>query len=348
MGRLSTSLSAALVLALLAAPACDARAQHDPMIPGAEQAQQPPVRTRLYLKDGTYQLVLSYKVSGKLVHYVSAERNGETEDIPLDLVDLDRTRAWQRDHDPDQPHPAADTRGPELSPGLAREEASRAARTPTVAPNLKLPSEDSVLVLDTFRGTPELVPLPQQGSDLNKETAHAVLKGPVNPASAPHRILELKGQSADVQLHVDDPVFFVRLGKDDDEPDTSGTFVVNTYGAGARDVPVGGAFNSGYILERVEPRQDSRIVDSFRIAWLETGRTQADVVELKAEPLPGGHWLKLTPQRRLEFGEYALIEILDDRNVNLNVWDFGVHSDAQENVEAIHPDVPRPSVLERH
>jgi hypothetical protein len=49
----------------------------------------------------------------------------------------------------------------------------------------------------------------------------------------------------------------------------------------------------------------------------------------------------------LEFGEYALIEVLSDHEINLNVWDFGVHSDAKENVEAIRPEAKKPVTLER-
>jgi hypothetical protein len=40
--------------------------------------------------------------------------------------------------------------------------------------------------------------------------------------------------------------------------------------------------------------------------------------------------------------------VLDDRNLNLNVWDFGVHSDAKENVEALRPETPRSTGLGRH
>lgn len=46
---------------------------------------------KLYLKDGTYQLVKEYQVEEDHVHYLSAER-GEWEDIPLDLIDMDRTK----------------------------------------------------------------------------------------------------------------------------------------------------------------------------------------------------------------------------------------------------------------
>src|SRR5579864_2753266 len=47
---------------------------------------------KLYLKDGTYQLVREYSVQQDRVHYYSTERS-EWEDIPLALVDLKRTEA---------------------------------------------------------------------------------------------------------------------------------------------------------------------------------------------------------------------------------------------------------------
>jgi hypothetical protein len=45
---------------------------------------------KLYLKDGTYQLVREYKVEGDRVHFYSTERS-EWEDIPTALVDVKRT-----------------------------------------------------------------------------------------------------------------------------------------------------------------------------------------------------------------------------------------------------------------
>src|SRR5204862_4111716 len=45
---------------------------------------------RLYLKDGTYQLVREYKVEGGRVRYYTVER-GDWEEVPLELVDLKRT-----------------------------------------------------------------------------------------------------------------------------------------------------------------------------------------------------------------------------------------------------------------
>ncbi|MSV34288.1 MAG: hypothetical protein EXQ47_01645 [Bryobacterales bacterium] len=47
---------------------------------------------RLYLKDGTYQLTNQYEVKTDRVRYYSTERS-EWEEIPLELVDLERTKA---------------------------------------------------------------------------------------------------------------------------------------------------------------------------------------------------------------------------------------------------------------
>jgi len=48
------------------------------------------VNVKLYLKDGTYQIVREYKVESDRVRYYTVERS-EWEEIPLDMVDLKRT-----------------------------------------------------------------------------------------------------------------------------------------------------------------------------------------------------------------------------------------------------------------
>jgi hypothetical protein len=303
-------------------------------------AQQAP-RTRLYLKDGTYQLVLDYQIAGNVVRYHSAEREGAPEDIPVALVDFTATEHWQQQH-------LKGSSGPVLSPELAAEEEARRALHPEVAPGLHLPDEDSVVAFDSFHGTPELVPLSQFGSDLNRETAHAVQAMAIDPGSLAHRIAEITGAASDVQLHTLHPVFYLRIGSDDGGPITGG-FVVDTHGAASsgRPTPTPGDARSTYVLERLEPRRDLRLLSSFRIAWLGTPRAQPNITELRQEPLPGNRWLRLTPTLPLEPGEYALVEVLSARDLNLDVWDFGVHPDAKESYEAIHPEVRKPPTLER-
>jgi hypothetical protein len=331
------------LLGLAALLPCEIAAQRQPLDSSPSSATTVPRRFRLIMRDGSYQLVLSYTVQGKIVHYTSAERDGETEDVPLALVDIPATETWQREHFTSAP---SSQRPDVLSPELAKEEAERSARMPEIFPGLRLPEEDSVLVLDTFQGTPELIPLAQQGGDLNKETAHNVLKQAINPSSAPHRILDVRGQSADIQVHVADPVFYVRVGADDEGDAGAGAITVDTHGASGREAPAGGDAANGYVLERLVVLSDGRVVESFRLGLLGV-KKQPDVIEMKADDLPGGHWMKLTPVQPMEFGEYALMEVLSDREVNLGVWDFGVHPDAKEDAEAIRPVEQRPATLER-
>lgn len=320
-----------------------AMAQRRPMDPPSTLDQNH--RTRLILKDGTYQLVLTYKIDGGIVRYRSAERGGEVEDIPLSLVDMDATRKWERDHAAGS---QAGRPSPVLSPELRKEEADRLARTPEVAPNLRLPDEDSVLVLDTYQATPQLVPLSQNGSDLNKQTAHNLVKGIINPLSSPHQLVEIKGEKADVQLHVPDPVLYIRVGKDDDAEAPAGAITVDTHGASDLSATSSaGSDQSQYVIVRADVRQGLRVLSSFRIGLLGGVKRQADVVETTTELLPGGHWMRVKPREPLEFGEYALMEVLNDKQVNLDVWDFGVHPGAPANADAIHPEVRRPATLER-
>ncbi len=347
-------LSAVCVLAVSGLPgasplASAAQTDRRPLLPSAtSQADSAHHRTRLILKDGSYQTVLSYQVQGDVVRYRSAERNGQQEELPLALVDLAATRAWESSQESAKASGESQQPPTVLSPELAREEAARTARTPEVAKDLRLPEDNSVLVLDVFRGTPELVPLPQYGSDLNRETAHAVQKKEINPAASPHDLFLLKEERADVQLHVADPVFFVRLEiQDAGEDDRGGTFVVDTQGQPGKATPGGGSARSGYVLEQIDVRQGARAVASPRLKLLGTGKSQPGIIEVRTELLPGGVWVKLTPLRPLEFGEYALIEVLNERAVNQDVWDFGVHPTAKENDEALRPEPKRPVHLER-
>jgi len=345
--RPHTSKFLATALLLAFAPGAAIYSQHTTVLQPTDTA---PHRTRLILKDGSYQIIMSYRIVGNIVHYISAERGGAEEEIPLSLVDLDATRRWEKQHtqpgptDPNNPQPSA------IDPELLKEEADRAALTPEVAKDLRLPEQDSTLALDTYRGTPELVPLAQTDSDLNRNTAHNLLKAAVNPLSAAHQIIQLKGETSPVQLHVKDPVLYLRIG-DETVGSTGGTpLTVDTHGATShvQNDPGGGAPTSRYVIVRADVRTGVRVIASIRIPLLGTGQHQEDVVETTTELLPGGHWLKITPKEPLDFGEFALMEVISDKAVNLGVWDFGVHPVAPENRDIIKPEPRRPVTLERH
>jgi hypothetical protein len=345
--RPHTSKILATALLLAFAQGAALYSQHTTVLQPTDTA---PHRTRLILKDGSYQIIMSYRIVGNIVHYISAERGGAEEEIPLSLVDIDATKRWDKQHaqpgptDPNNPQPSA------IDPELLKEEADRAALTPEIAKDLRLPEQDSTLALDTYRGTPELVPLAQTDSDLNRNTAHNLLKAAVNPLSAAHQIIQLKGETSPVQLHVKDPVLYLRIG-DETVGSTGGTpLTVDTHGATShvQNDPGGGSPTSRYVIVRADVRTGVRVIASIRIPLLGTGQHQEDVVETTTELIPGGHWLKITPKEPLDFGEFALMEIISDKAVNLGVWDFGVHPVAPENRDIIKPEPRRPVTLERH
>ncbi len=299
-------------------------------------------RTRLYLKDGSFQVVLSYRVQGANVFYLSAERGAEEEIVPLKLVDIPATEAWAQKRDAI----ANGTPAVQIDPELAREEADRAARSPEVAKDLHLPDDDSMLALDTYRGEPQLAILQQTNGELNRQTAHNILRQTINPLSSAHQLVEIKGEVAPVQLHVPDPELFVRMEDDSStEPVHGGTFQVDTGGnRGGRKIEAPSP-KSDYVIVRLDVRRGVRVVTSFSIGMLGSARRQADVIETTRTLMPGGHWLKIVPKEPLSFGEYALVEVLDDRNVNTGVWDFGVRPTAGPNRDAILPEQRRAPTL---
>ena len=100
-------------------------------------------------------------------------------------------------------------------------------------------------------------------------------------------------------------------------------------------------------MVRADVRTDARVLASFNIGMLGSMKQQEDVVETTTEMLPGGHWMKVTPKKPLDFGEYALMEVISDKEINMGVWDFGVHPVAPENRDVIKPQEKRPLTLGR-
>ena len=260
-----------------------------------------PHRTRLILKDGSYQLVMSYQIKGAMVSYVSAER-GLTEELPADLVDWDATHKWEQRHPPAGDPAANDSpdgraQPPAIDPELLKEEADRAALSPEVAPNLSLPEEDSVVALDQFRGTPELVPLIQSDGELNRITGHSILKLNLNPRAASHSDRPAQRSriacpvSRGLSRHL--PPHRRRL-----QIRRGGTpLTVDTHGAAAQpNAPSGsGTAASTYVIVRADVRTDARVLASFNISGMQRSvQRQQDVIETKTEaptrwPLDANH-----------------------------------------------------------
>src|ERR1039458_6660052 len=186
---------AALALSLAMAAACAAQAQ----TPLPLKPDQPATTTnhRLILKDGSYQVVRKYEIVGDRVRYISVERGGDWEELPVELVDWEATHKWERDHasQPKEEASPAMKEAEEIDNEEADERDEQKARRPEVAKGLELPDEDGVFALDTFEGKPELVELLPVGLALNAKNRHGL--STLNPMVTAKASLELDGKHAE-------------------------------------------------------------------------------------------------------------------------------------------------------
>jgi hypothetical protein len=298
---------------------------------------------RLILKDGSYQMVRDYQLVGDRVRYLSQER-GEWEELPANLVDWDATHKWEKEH--------ADLVEEDASPAMKEAEAldkeesqernEQNARMPLVADGLELPDEDGVFILDTFQGTPELVEL--ISSDLSMNTKNRKGVAVLNPLATQKANLELQGAHAKVHLHVNDPIIYLSLGVDDTtEPVLTHPITVDTTGSKAVNGKHGAhSPQSGFVIVRVDERQAVRVVGAIKVGATGNVSQDEDTIPTKVEEMPGKRWLRVTPQQKLNIGEYALVEIISSSDINESVWDFRVDPRQGDNPKSIGPILKQP------
>jgi hypothetical protein len=297
---------------------------------------------RLILKDGSYQIVRKYEIKGDRVRYMSLERGGDWEEMPEALIDWEATRKWERDH-AEQTYPADDAspamkEAGDIDKEEAAERAEQAARMPEVAPGLELPDQDSVFVLDTYQGTPELVELASNQLGVDAKTHRGL--STLNPLAGQRASIELPGAHAKVHLHVNDPSIFVSLNVTDDaEKVLSHAMTVDTKGAAEAVNRKHGAHSpeSGFAVVKVDERKAVRIVGAIHISPTGNITQSEDTIPVKVEVLPGKHWMKLTPTQPLAIGEYALVEILSPSDISQTVWDFTVNPRLGDNQGSLTP-----------
>jgi hypothetical protein len=333
-----------IALALLASAASSGAAQSQKPLPLKPGLTSVAVNHRLILKDGSYQIVRKYEIMGDRVRYLSVERGGEWEELPVALVDWEATRKWEREAD--QNH--ASQPGEEVSPAMkeaeeidseeAAERAEQKARRPEVARGLELPDEDGVFALDTFEGSPELVELVPVDLALNAKSRRGL--STLNPLAGARASLELEGAHAKVHLHVTAPEIFLALdARDDAEKVISHALTVETGGAKELANRKHGAHSpaSGFALVRVDERKAVRIVGAIHMSLTGAVTQDENVIPAKVEVVSGKHWLKITPIQPLAVGEYALVEILSASEINQSVWDFRVDPRSDDNRGSLGP-----------
>ena len=277
---------------------------------------------RLILKDGSYQSITKYEIHGERVRYFSAER-GEWEEVPKAMVDWDATKKYEEGRLTGAPVPEA----AELDKELQAEQLALEARSPQVAPGLRLSDEGGVFLLDTYQNQPQLDEIQQSGGDLARNTKSNILRAAINPLAGARQSIELPDAHAKVQSHTAVPSIYVNLDAGQGAPATAQ--------AAGEPSPLAPADRIKII--RVQSKGGKRVAGAVKTAV--TGKTTTDerFVAATVAAMTGG-WVKVTPIDPLPNGEYAVAEMLGKDSINLYVWDFGVNPSAPANASAIKPD----------
>lgn len=251
--------------------------------PAFSQAQ-----IKLYLKDGSYQLVKSYQVEGDRVRFYSLDRS-DWEEVPLSLVDFKATKA-------------AETAKQQRQQKILQEAEKTTKDTyqlppntgTLIAPGLRLPQSEGLYAYD---GTRVVALIQSRGSmarDKKRMALNMALPGPLLKTRS---LVILPGPEAGVRLLNPDPTFYVQLP---------------------------GAAGSTIQLLRLKARKNDRVMESLEARFKGTPtESRAAIPVERRQTAPGIYELQLA--HPLTPGEYALGEI-DHGKLNLDVWDFGIES----------------------
>lgn len=247
-------------------------------------------QTKLYLKDGSFELVKSYQIEGDRVRYYSLDRS-QWEEVPVSLVDFKATQEAK----------AAKTKQQEQVLQDAEKSAQENYQLPAntgylIAPGVRLPQGEGVYAYD---GTRVITLIQSQGSierDKKRMALSMALPGPILKSRS---LVILPGAAAGVRMMNPLPVFYAHFS------DSAGADIQ---------------------LLRLKARKNDRVVEGLEARFKGTPtESRADIPLERAQVAPGIYALKL--DHALAPGEYALAEI-DQKKLNLDVWDFGVDSTA--------------------
>ena len=295
-------------------------------VPAPAQSQA----RRLILKDGSYQSVTKYEVHGDRVRYFSAER-GEWEEVPKSLIDWDATDKFEQG----RLQGKLALEAVELDKELEAERRAEQARSPQVAPGLRLPDEGGIFLLDTYQNRPQLSELQQSGGELDKNTKSNILRAAINPLAGVKQSVELPEAHAKIQSHTTVPSLYINIDSTNGDQNQGAAATVQAATGEPPQLPPSNS--ERFKIIRIEVKGGKRIAGGIKIAV--TGKMKANerFVAATVTTMTGG-WVKVTPTEPLAAGEYAVAEMLGKEGMNLYVWDFGVNPSAPANASAWKPD----------
>jgi len=158
---------------------------------------------KLYLKDGSYQLVREYHVEADRVRFYSLDRD-DWEEVPISLVDLTKTKAEIKARE-DEIHEDA-------AANAAENKAERDARREVQ----RVPADPGVYLIDDSVTPAKLTPLKLGESKVVNNKRRSVLKllSPV-PLVTGKATLELDGPHASQGTANRSPEFYIRLSDEE-------------------------------------------------------------------------------------------------------------------------------------
>jgi hypothetical protein len=154
---------------------------------------------KLFLKDGTFQLAREYKVEGDRVSYLSVDR-GEWEEIPVSLVDLEKTQAVIKQRE-------EEAREEKLSIKEEEKALKEAAREVQ-----RVPKEDGVYLVDGDKVTPVKVGESKIVTNKRRNVLKALSPLPMVTGKA---TVELDGPHSSTGTANREPEFYIRLSADE-------------------------------------------------------------------------------------------------------------------------------------
>jgi hypothetical protein len=223
---------------------------------------------KLYMKDGTDQLVREYQVEGDRIRFYSIDRD-EWEEVPAALVDLDKTKAEIKAH--------ADAIHEDAAAQDAENKAERAARKEVAS----VPQEPGVYLIDDQKPSLQnLTALKVGESKVVTNKRRSVLKiispVPLVPGKA---TLELDGAHSAQGTANRSPQFYIRLSEEE-----------------------------RFGIVRLGEHKGNRVVEKLTIQPVVNETTQEpDLVEVFRQQVADGLF-RIWPQKPLDPGEYAVVQ----------------------------------------
>ena len=184
------------------------------------------------------------------------------------------------------------------------------------------------MLLDTFQNQPQLVELLQSGGELNRNRKENVLRAAINPIASSKQTIELEGLHAKIQAHAVLPSIYVNLAPPEDTK------------AGPQQPQQPQQAEQPwdrFHIVRMQVKKEKRIVGDLKVSPLGKVSQEQNLVPTTSERLTGG-WVKVTPTKALDPGEYAVVELLGTEGINTFVWDFGINPSAPANAGVLKPD----------